>query len=394
MFYFNTDKPILKYAENSATHPLHSFFVPNKIFSGQYWDEFSLPSLLVKQKEQRVLMLGLGQGAGIRPILATGLVSEIIGVDSDKDAIESTEETYATFFPLLKFKTVVSDATEDLKTCKNDEWDVIWVDLYTTTGYPEAVLEASFFELLHKKIKQDGAIAINAFGLPPQLNPIAADTATNFLLYRLNQTFKHVGFLPLRRNHTLFASKENGFSTISSVEFNDDLKESDRLIFNIQKLRLKHIQSYNFVEPLLDSIPLTFEDITSQMRKRWPHFIQDMNTFGSKNINNWKPLIKAHDLIDVMRDTNYAYEVLHTMVSQKSSMSMIFPLFLASQKDDFELNTDWFMEYIFENWLYVYQSMPSVFILYFLPNIATLIVSEKKLNQSYAKTLSNRIDLL
>ncbi|MEK7790895.1 MAG: hypothetical protein AAB309_04645, partial [Deltaproteobacteria bacterium] len=266
MFYFNSAEPILKRVGEDNPHSFESYFLPHKVFSGNYWDEFSLPSLLLGSK-QRILMLGLGKGAAIRPFLASGAKCEIVTVDHDEDTIRAAKEIFSSFFPCIPFETIHADAFEYLKRGHRKKFDIVWVDLYSKEGHVDLIANPGFYVLLESALKRNGIVAINSLGLPPQLNPIAADTITNLTLCHLSSLFKTVGFLPYRRNYTIMATQKDRFSGITGGAFHPDLKEWDRLVLGIQTLRVGKMKSSPFIKPKpLAEIPLSFQGTTLQMR--------------------------------------------------------------------------------------------------------------------------------
>ncbi len=376
MFYFNSAEPILKRVGEDNPHSFESYFLPHKVFSGNYWDEFSLPSLLLGSK-QRILMLGLGKGAAIRPFLASGAKCEIVTVDHDEDTIRAAKEIFSSFFPCIPFETIHADAFEYLKRGHRKKFDIVWVDLYSKEGHVDLIANPGFYVLLESALKRNGIVAINSLGLPPQLNPIAADTITNLTLCHLSSLFKTVGFLPYRRNYTIMATQKDRFSGITGGAFHPDLKEWDRLVLGIQTLRVGKMKSSPFIKPKpLAEIPLSFQGTTFQMRARWPAFIHRFNHFGEEKIKCWKRLGEARDLISFMQNINMARETLQALLLEKNEMAIIFPLFLSSQKMDSHLPTEWFVQYFLKHWFFIYEADPDNFIHYFLPHAAALMIFE------------------
>jgi hypothetical protein len=386
----------LKRVGEDHPHSFESYFFPHKVFSGNYWDEFSLPSLLLGSK-QRILMLGLGKGAAIRPFLASGAECEIITVDHDEDTIHTAKEIFSSFFPGILFETIHADAFEYLKSGHGKKFDIVWVDLYSKEGHVDLISNPEFYALLESALKMNGIVAINSLGLPPQLNPIAADTITHLTLYHLSGLFKTVGFLPYRRNYTVMATQEDHFPGVTNKggDFHPDLNEWDRLVLRIQTLRVGRMKFFPVIQPRpLAEIPRSFQGITSQMRGRWPAFIQKFNHFGEKKIRCWKGLGEARDLIPFMQNIHIARETLHALLLERNEMAVIFPLFLSSQKMDSHLPTDWFVQYFLQCWSFIYEADPDNFIHYFLPHVAALMIFEAEKYQRDLPLLSKIVEKL
>ncbi len=394
MFYFNSAEPIFKRVGEDNPHSFESYFLPHKVFSGNYWDEFSLPSLLLSSR-QRILMLGLGKGAAIRPFLASGAECEIVTVDHDEDTIGAAKEIFSSFFPRILFETIHADAFEYLKRRSEKKFDIVWVDLYSKEGHVDLIADPGFYALLEGVLKRNGIVAINSLGLPPQLNPIAADTTTHLSLYHLSGLFKTVGFLPYRRNYTLMATQKDHFPKITRGDFHPDLKEGDRLVLNIQRLRLGKMKSPSVIKPRpVVEIPLSFQGTTLQMRARWPEFIHKLNHFGEEKIKSWKGLKEAKDLIPFMQNIDMARETLHALLLERNEMAIIFPLFLSSQKMDSHLPTEWFVRYFLQCWTLIYEADPENFIHYFLPHVAALVIFEEELHHKDLSLLSKIVEKL
>lgn len=394
MFYFNSAEPILKRVGEDNPHSFESYFLPHKVFSGNYWDEFSLPSLLLGS-EQRILMLGLGKGAAIRPYLASGAACEIVTVDHDEETIRTAKDIFSSFFPRIVFETIHADAFEYLKRGPGKKFDIVWVDLYSKEGHADLIADPEFYALLKSALKRNGIAAINSLGLPPQLNPIAADTITHLALYHLRGLFKTVGFLPYRRNYTLMATQEDHFPDITRGDFHPDLKAWDRLVLRIQTLRLGKMKTCDVIKPRpLAEIPLSFQGITLQMRARWPAFIHKLNQFGEKKIKGWKGLGEAKDLILFMQNIPMARETLQALLLERNEMAIIFPLFLSSQKMDSHLPTEWFVQYFLQHGSLIYEASPDNFIHYFLPHAAALMIFEAEEHQGNLPILSEIVERL
>ncbi|MBI2027910.1 MAG: hypothetical protein HYS98_08955 [Deltaproteobacteria bacterium] len=377
MFYFDSLEPVYKEIRTDKVQGLESFFLPHQIYSGKYWDEFSLPSLLL-DFPHRVLMLGLGQGAGLRPILATGQVKEIVAIDNDISAIQETQRIYKKFFPKLQFSCIHQNAKEFLESNTSNTFDIIWVDLYSSDGYGSDISNPSFYKLLKKMITPQGIIALNSFGLPPHLNPLGNDTFANLILFQLHTNFSHVRYLPYRRNFTFFASN-NIFPLPPFVLPQEHLKQGDKLVSQIQKLRLCSIIKSVPQQPNTETNSSAFIELQKKMSLRWFPFLEEFNNQCKACFKNNQSLEKPQDLFKFFDDKVRAEQLLTYLVAHNRKENIFFPVFIAAEKERFEDNATWFIDFVLKNWGFLFESIPQDFIHFYLPQTAAMMISEKNI---------------
>lgn len=183
-----------------------SYTDTSSVFSGQYFDDFSLPSQLRPHLNQKVLMLGLGLGSGVRPILASNQVSSVVGVDADPLSVAAAGHFFSEHFPELSLRIERADAFAFLKNTEDGSFDTIWIDLFDKDGFSSCLADRRFFEMLPSKLTRDGIVAINAFTIPVFLGMFAEHSPEARISASLKETFDNVGFFPYRRNITLLAS--------------------------------------------------------------------------------------------------------------------------------------------------------------------------------------------
>lgn len=240
---------------------LDSSWRTDRIFNGDYWDEFGL--VTPDAKNPRILVLGAGHGACVRPLIArTGSIDMTL-VDSDPRATECIRREFANFFPQIPIRCVIADAIEHLQ-CE-DRYDLIWIDLYTDQSFADCLYLAEFYERIALALKPKGVIAMNSFTVPSHFLLEQLGPSEDFFCKQLKLYFYHVNIFPFRRNVTITAS--NCSSSIDPNASNLQINDRDQIVMRTQRLR-----TLNPIKPKLRARtlpPLTFSETRALMTKLW-----------------------------------------------------------------------------------------------------------------------------
>ena len=358
MFYSNTTTSFEKTKEGNEQD---SFFRTDTIFTGDYWDEFSL---FGSDRPLKTLVIGCGNGACIRPILSSAPGTDLTLIDIDKKALETTEAIYQEHFPKLKFKTLNLDAS-NLEVLEGG-YDLIWLDIYTDKGYLSFLNFDVYFSNLKSMLSKDGLLAINAFTTPTFFAAESLGKAESLLLKKMKSLFEDPQMLPYRRNITIF-SKPWGEYTSS----NNSLKPIDQLIRKIQRVRIAH----------------SFEIKSSTKSTRLPSF----NEINSEMQSNWKLFEKSRAGTSAP-NSKLIHEVLLDSFSSKQSILSLFdghdlalpeiPVLMAAFIRSGCNHHSLYLESLFEVASVVIKRSKNIFIHYYLPQIAA-ISANTSMNQTF-----------
>lgn len=166
----------------------HSEFNPNTLLSGSIWDLLIIPAFFYEAASiKRVLMLGVGGGAGIRQIHELLKPQRIEGVELDPLHLDIARR----FFDVDKSKVVLhrAEAGDWLRNYNGPAFDMIIDDLFTDVdSEPERALDADsqWFTLLLEHLDAGGQLVLN-FGCFDELK-----TSGCFTQKRTRQKFSSV----------------------------------------------------------------------------------------------------------------------------------------------------------------------------------------------------------
>lgn len=237
-----------------------SFFRTESVFTGEYWDEFSL---FGSDRPLKTLVIGCGNGACIRPILASAPKTHLTLIDIDKNALAATKSIYQEHFEKLKFKTLHKDAC-NLESLEGG-YDLIWLDIYTDKGFPDFLNFGGYFVNLKKLLSTTGTLAINVFTTPAFFAVNSLGKAESYFLKRMKSLFEKPQLIPFRRNVTIFSKPWAEDSSITA-----SLKPMDKLMRKTQRIRISNSFELSPLS-IVHRLP-TFKEISREMMGRWESF--------------------------------------------------------------------------------------------------------------------------
>jgi len=168
-----------------------------------YFDYFSiLPFIKPRQREQKVLMLGVAGGSLIRSyqeLLPADEHADITGVEIDPAVIEVGRE----YFDLddLRMKIVNADARVFISATP-EKYDFIIIDAYSNQLYiPPHLITKEFFALAKSKLNPDGFLVMNVNApdeesrlLKATVNSVASSFPEVYVLPVAGDTWNHLIF--------------------------------------------------------------------------------------------------------------------------------------------------------------------------------------------------------
>jgi len=352
----------------------------DRIFCGQYWDELGcVPFLGGATGLSKVLMLGLGDGAAIRPILCSNQVDRLVCVDVDSESINGCRTIYAHNFPKLKFCIVQADAQRYLDQ-NQEKYDVIVVDLYTRDRYSPIVFAEEFHELLAQRLESGGHLVFNAYGVPMHLRPFEGNSAQAFLAQILWARWKVVRYLPYRRNATLIV----GGPTFPRLEahlnraYPSGLKLSDRLAIDLMQIRLKSLpivaRSCVRFNP-----EMTFhEAIDREMRRRWASIVPQIDALAYPDFRIESP----SDILKLLDNWPVCVRLLDRLAADEHELFPLIPILLAGEINNNDLSADWFLDWSLEFLSNAQSKARQTFVEFCLPQAFSILINWKNMYRS------------
>lgn len=312
----------------------------DRIFCGQYWDEYGCVGLLGPfGRPSSVLMLGLGDGAAIRPILASGKVRQLTCVDSDESCIARCRRIYAENFPLIEFRTVQAEALEYLSK-STEQFDVIVVDLYTHVQYAPVVFADNFQDLLSERLHQSGHIVCNAYGIPTHLRPFEGSSPQAFLARRFHERWGSVFYLPYRRNVTLIVGHNLRPEIDMGVQFSG-LRLGDRLALELIRFRLQSILEVELDDAEF-SLDLTrHSEIDSEMRRRWLEIVPVLDSYLAPEFRVESPV----DLIRLLERDALCANLLTKLAAEDHRLLSVLPSLVAGEINNRDIDASWLLDW-------------------------------------------------
>ena len=110
---------------------------------------------------KRVLIIGGGDGGALREAVKHVGVEEIVMCEIDERVIELSKKFLpglSAGFSHAKAKVIVCDATEYIKACEDNSFDVIISDTSDPVGPAEALFEKEHYTLLKRVLRPDGIL--------------------------------------------------------------------------------------------------------------------------------------------------------------------------------------------------------------------------------------------
>ncbi len=126
------------------------------------------PAMITHGKPERVLIIGGGEGATLREVLKYPTVKEAIMVDIDGEVVDFCrkylEQMHQGSFNDPRAKVVIMDGKEYVKEAKNEEFNVVILDLtdpYSSEIAKELYSE-EFYREIYRILKPDGIMVTQA----------------------------------------------------------------------------------------------------------------------------------------------------------------------------------------------------------------------------------------
>ncbi len=143
--------------EQFGRYTLH---VQNLIQSGGIIKGIWKKPLKKVTKAERILVFGLGGGTAVQLIKSRFPKAKIIGIEIDEEIIKIGKK----YFGLDKvegLKIVDGDAIKWVRNYQGDKFDLILVDLYLGSEFPEEAMGDEFLKKLKKLLLKDGVVIFN-----------------------------------------------------------------------------------------------------------------------------------------------------------------------------------------------------------------------------------------
>jgi len=141
----------------------HSQWNPNRPFAGAVWDCLSLPALYLEQGQcQRVLLLGLGGGAGVRQIQTLVNFNKLTAIEIDAVHIKVARRWFGVTQPNVEI--VHGDAIEWLSSYTGPKFDLVIDDLFGhSVNEPMRAqsLNKAWVQKLKGVLNSDGVLVAN-----------------------------------------------------------------------------------------------------------------------------------------------------------------------------------------------------------------------------------------
>lgn len=346
-----------------------SYLNPEQVFSGNYWDEFGLSSYLVPDSGQ-VLMLGLSLGGGIRPMLASTKKISLTCIDLDEKAINKCRSIFKDNFSNLIFESHVADALTFLNDI-DKSFDLIWLDIYDQKSYCNICFDLDFLEKIRSKLTPEGVLAVNAYGIPSQFQPLQQPSAQKELAHRLQKVFAFVGTLPFRRNQTFIACKEKPF--FHDAQPHPSLSGLDKKSMSVLKARIKNLVPLERIES--DVIDLQqvcdFEFIDQEMRKGWQTVTKKLRSYGIS-------IDHAQELLNLIQDEYLCSKILDRALTEKDEFVSFIAVLCAGESQIQNLNIEWIFNWTHKNSGRMAQTFPLMSSQVWLPQLWALAISPSK----------------
>ncbi|KZE80761.1 hypothetical protein AV654_10395 [Paenibacillus elgii] len=314
----------------------------DRIFVGNQQDEFALGGLL--NKGDRILLLGLGYGGSLRSLLIGNQNVEITAIDYNLNSLNACKLLMDDIFPTLnrKIRYIHGNAAH-FSDLIDGKFDVICIDLYNSTGYPEFVFNHAYWEMVFESLHDTGILLINSWGLPTHLSPLKGKTVHIRLLQSLSNTFKRVYALPYRRCTTFILSKKLVKPKINNFKITNNVCELDGIILNLFPLRWSHADLITI--PSIDCSLVSGEQnkIYSELELRWEVFLKNLNSAlkecGYKKIEN-------NELKQFVYDPIRATEVTELLLLQSKPEAFFIPVAIGTYAFYDSAGLEWYINWI------------------------------------------------
>jgi hypothetical protein len=362
-----------------------------KIFNGNYWDEFSLP-LFFSDSIRDVLFLGIGIGSGLRPMHHFNPKLTFKCVDYDEQKGNQFQKLFNKYFSDIKYTFYNEKASDYLSSASEhqEQFDIIWIDIFDNSGPSPDLLQSTFWQNINNLCKENSIIAINLYGIPSHLlyyhsnilNPKALEPFMGILNNVDNFCYRTI--IPHRNNSTLLLSKKKLEAVINSD------------IINCPNIKLQYLRCHNPLEYKLndqsfakniegkpikrDFNLFSFEQTSDLAKHLWHEF------FVISGLNaefNLEPS-KFRNFVQNSENWNY--------IGSNLTIALALPVLMASdhhREDKFD-NSNW-ANYILKNYDQIKLMLPENIFYHFVLQNAWAIALSLPESNSIKMGLKNRI---
>jgi SAM-dependent methyltransferase len=341
-----------------------STMLGDRVFCGEHWDDFALAGLCLAQPG-RALLLGLGAGAGIRPLFASGGISTVHAVDIDQESIDYARNLYANNFNTIAFNATQSDAMQFLAD-GSDPYDVICVDVYGDKKFIDYLSGRKFWELVRLRTSSTGFVMVNAFGLPWHLDPLTKNSLQTSMVRAAASAFDAMSIIPSRRNLTLLLSSSTLGVSSRSPAAPGQLSEPDQLGLRVQRARLGHsLRLAQLPPPMVAHMPAEISVLDRTLVEAWPAFLHILRDTAPG------PLLDlANPLSALVRDVDYSYLTIKLLLGKGLlAAASFFPTFAAVEAFSNRDQLDPFWEMMSRSALEFYDASPEFVSQFLLPQM-------------------------
>ena len=158
--YTSNKKSSLYSSKDFLLNSIESLVSGDRIFVGNQPDDFGIGGSITSGN--KVLILGLGFGGSIRPLIAGIENISITAIDSDSNIINACSAIMNSFFPSLNQIHYIHGDASNFTHYINDSFDLICIDVYTEEGYPRFIFNDEFWDNLSSSLTKDGSVIINS----------------------------------------------------------------------------------------------------------------------------------------------------------------------------------------------------------------------------------------
>jgi spermidine synthase len=198
-----------------------------------YHEALIHPAMVMHPSPREILVVGGGEGAALREILKYSSVEKLLMVDIDSEVVEACKlylpEWSQGAFDNPKVELRFMDARKYLEE-NDDKWDIIFFDLTEPLDDSPSYLlfTKEFYQLVAKRVKDGGSIALQAGSLNPFL--LECHSAIfNTLKPVFNNVNSYGTFIPSYDSNWgfIYASQDINALTITPSAVDRRLKERE-----------------------------------------------------------------------------------------------------------------------------------------------------------------------
>lgn len=388
MYYSNQSENLIKKNANQEISTLiDSSLSADRVFDGNYWDDFCLPVFL-RKNIKNVLMLGLGYGAGVRSMYAAKPDLKIVGVDIDSESNKVCHELYNNMLGLNL--EIVTDCADNFLKNSKTKFDLIWIDLYDKVGALSITYDDNFWKTIESCLTPQGMVAINAFGIANHLEKYVEASPLKFYLHQGAKFFNFYKIFPHRRNTTLVFSSQEFESYFDNHDKLSLLKNEDLMTLKNQYRRSQSID-YKVSIPSQKTYlkaEYSFEYLNQQQRRAWQNFLSEMNSIIS---NDFK-FLTAPSLAEYIKNKKECENLIKILCEKKSDCVMFIPTYLGAEVHNDDKDYLWVVDLLLSLKDKIQESQYHLWQHIFAPQMVSILNTEKLVKIIESTNLFSQIE--